>query len=309
MISYLEHKEIDKKKWDETIALCGNVYAYSWYLDIVHPQWDALVLDDYQSLMPLTGGRKYGVNYLYQPYFVQQLGIFSSQSSTKELTGQFLQAIPKKFRFAEIRLNESNKLDNDSQGVEYHRNVLLDMNMGYDEIYSNYHKNTKRNLARATANRLQVVDTVIPSHVVALFRGNRGATLDKWGDAEYNLMTELATTATQKGNAFTVGVAEKSVSELLSAAIFVQANNRVTFLFSGLTQQGREKQAMTFLLDQTIRKLSNSPTTFDFEGSDDENLARFYLGFGGNEVHYPSYRFNRMTLLGNALLKVWKKRK
>ena len=46
---------------------------------------------------------------------------------------------------------------------------------------------------------------------------------------------------------------------------------------------------MTFLLDQVIREFSNRPLTLDFEGSDDENLARYYLGFGAREQKYPSY--------------------
>ena len=63
MIQYLIHNQINQTKWDATIAECGNIYAYSWYLDIVHPGWDALVEDDYQSVMPLTGGKKFGVDY------------------------------------------------------------------------------------------------------------------------------------------------------------------------------------------------------------------------------------------------------
>ena len=46
MIQYLEHNQIDKKKWDATVEECGNIYAYSWYLDIVHPGWEALVEED-----------------------------------------------------------------------------------------------------------------------------------------------------------------------------------------------------------------------------------------------------------------------
>ena len=126
MIQYLQHNQIDKAKWDATMAKCGNIYAYSWYLDVVHPNWEALVEDDYQSVMPLTGGKKFGVNYLFQPYFVQQLGVFSKAPMTPEKTEEFLNAIPKKYRFAEIRLNESNTFNEGFQGIEYHRNVLLD---------------------------------------------------------------------------------------------------------------------------------------------------------------------------------------
>lgn len=309
MIQYLQHHQIDKAKWDATMAKCGNIYAYSWYLDVVHPDWKALVEDDYQAVMPLTGGKKFGVQYLYQPYFVQQLGIFSKQSLSPEKMTEFLNAIPKKFRFCEIRMNEGNVFEENIQGVDYHRNALLDLNRSYEEIHANYHQNTKRNLAKAEANNLQIINSVIPFHVVALFRDNRGALLDKWGDAEYKVMTRLATVAQKRDHAFIFGVTEKGVGELLSAAIFMKANNRITFLFSGLKQEGKDKQAMTYLLDYVIQKYANQPLVFDFEGSDDDNLARFYLGFGGEEVKYPSYTFNKLSPIGKGLLTAWKKRK
>lgn len=308
MINYLEHNSIDKAKWDALIAECGNIYAFSWYLDIVHPGWEALVEDDYQSVMPLTGGKKFGVNYLFQPYFVQQLGVFSKSPMTAEMTEAFLKAIPSKYRFAEIRLNEGNAFAEDIQGVEYHRNVLLNLNQEYNAIRSNYHQNTKRNLAKAESNNLQLVETVIPYHVVALFRDNRGALLDKWGDAEYNVLTHLAKVAQKRNAAFMLGVSEKGVGQLICAAIFMKTKDRITFLFSGLTEEGKQRQAMTYLLDQVMQKHSCQPITFDFEGSDDDNLARFYLGFGGKETKYPSYCFNRLSPIGKALLKLWKKR-
>ena len=118
MIQYLQHNQINLKKWDTTIAECGNIYAYSWYLDIVHPGWDALVEDDYQSVMPLTGGKKFGVNYLFQPYFAQQLGVFSKQPLSPEKTETFLKAIPSKYRFVEIRLNESNVFRDGLESIE-----------------------------------------------------------------------------------------------------------------------------------------------------------------------------------------------
>ena len=309
MIHYLEHKNIDQKKWDAVITECGNIYAYSWYLDIVHPGWEALVEEDYQSVMPLTGGKKFGVNYLFQPYFVQQLGVFSKSPITPETTQAFLEAIPSKYRFAEIRLNEGNTFNGNLQGIEYHRNVLLDLNQGYEAIRANYHQNTKRNLAKAEGNNLQLVTTVIPYHVVALFTDNRGALLDKWGDAEYARLTALTKVAVDKKHAFILGVTEKGVGQLICAAIFMKTQDRITFLFSGLTEEGKQRQAMTYLLDQVIQKYANQPITFDFEGSDDENLARFYLGFGGSEVKYPSYTFNRLSPLGKFLLKIWKRKK
>ncbi len=308
MIQYLANSEIDKTKWDATVAECGNIYARSWYLDIVHPGWEALVEDDYQSVMPLAGGKKFGVNYLFQPYFVQQLGVFSKTHPAQGKTQAFLEAIPKKYRFAEIRLNESNALSDVCEGIVYHRNVLLDLSQGYETIRANYHQNTRRNLAKAESSNLQIVDTVIPYHVVALFTDNRGALLDKWGDAEYARLICLAQTAVNRESAFILGVSEKGVGQLICAAIFMKTADRITFLFSGLTEEGKQRQAMTYLLDHVLQKHAGQPITFDFEGSDDDNLARFYLGFGGKEVQYPSFAFNRLSPFGKLLLKLWKRR-
>ena len=104
--------------------------------------------------------------------------------------------------------------------------------------------------------------------------------------------------------AFILGVNEIGDGELLCAALFLKTNGRITFLFSGLNEKGKEKQAMTYMLDQVIQKYAGQQMVFDFEGSDDENLARFYLGFGGN-----SYQFNRLSAIEKRALKIWKKHK
>ena len=155
MIHHIEHKAIDRAKWDTLISDSGLVYAQSWYLDIVHLEWSAMVLGDYEAVMPITGGKKFGVNYLFQPFFVQQLGVFSSQEITAEVLQDFLNAIPQKYRFAEIRLNEGNVFEKPLQGIDFHRNIVLDLNKDYDTIRANYHTNTKRNLSKAESHDLR----------------------------------------------------------------------------------------------------------------------------------------------------------
>ena len=59
MINYLTNEQIDKSRWDDCVAhaVNGNVYAFSWYLDIVHPGWEALVemIDgNYVTIMPIS---------------------------------------------------------------------------------------------------------------------------------------------------------------------------------------------------------------------------------------------------------------
>ena len=72
MIKFVTHNEIDKRRWDECIAnaINGNIYVWSWYLDIIHPRWDALIDGDYERVMPIAGKQKIGISYLFQPFFV-----------------------------------------------------------------------------------------------------------------------------------------------------------------------------------------------------------------------------------------------
>src|SRR5260221_2550380 len=98
-IQYITHNAIDKKKWDACIENSPNglVYAYSFYLDYMAKHWDALVLDDYKTVMPLTWNKKYGIHYLYQPPFVALSGVFGQHPDDTIVTN-FINAIPAKFR-------------------------------------------------------------------------------------------------------------------------------------------------------------------------------------------------------------------
>ena len=296
MIQYLTHDQIDKSRWDACVAQAvnGNVYAWSWYLDVVHPGWEALVEvkdGNYLTIMPITRKKKYGINYLCQPFFVQQLGIFSVESIPQEKLLAFLKAIPNRYRLVEIRLNEQNALPASCKGVEQHCNFLLDLNNNYELLSSQYHENTKRNLKKSLNNGLRLVKDVPIQKVIDLFRLNRGVSVKHWGDEEYARLERLVQVALTSSNAFVYSIENTENKEIICGALFMKSHQRITFLFSGNNAEGKESHAMTFLIDLVIREYAGQPLTFDFEGSDDEQLSRFYRGFGGEAVSYPGIRY------------------
>src|ERR1035437_183562 len=136
MFRYLRNREIDKKKWDECISnsINGLIYAQSWYLDIVVPRWDALIKNDYETLMPLPVKQKYGIPYLIQPKHVQQLGIFSMSTISEELVTNFLKQIPRKFMWRDFNLNSRNPASHLGMSVRY--NYELPLKNNYTEIRS-----------------------------------------------------------------------------------------------------------------------------------------------------------------------------
>lgn len=309
MIRFLGHSEIDKLKWDSCIknAFNGNLYAWSWYLDIVHPEWNALVENDYERVFPLTGKRKFGLSYLFQPFFAQQLGVYSRTILNQEIVLNFMEAIPKNYRFAEIRLNTHNKLEKTTLGVSRHKNHELDLINSYEKTYKNYSTNTKRNLKRAEQHNLQLAKNVRPEEVIKLFRENRGRTISHWNDLEYNRLKHLTYTGIYRGQAFVYGVYSKP-NELCAGAIFMRSHGKLVFLFSGANPEAKDNHALSFLIDEVIQAYSQKQLVFDFEGSDQDGLARYYKGFGSKKTYYPGIKLNRLPFLGRLALRLVKRK-
>lgn len=295
MIKLLKHNKIDKKRWDDCIksSFNGNVYALSWYLDIVHPEWDALVENDYERVMPLTYSKKFGMSYMFQPFFVQQLGVFSISQLSQDDVENFINAIPQQYRLIKYRLNSYNKVDYESENIVSHRNVELDLIYDYQTLYNNYNNNTKRNLAKAESAGLSINNDVNPEVIVNLFKDNKGKNVKHWKDKEYERLLELIHTAISHECCFTVGVNDMD-NKTIAGAVFMHSHDRIIFLFSGSDEKHKDKHALTLLLDNIIREFSEMQYTLDFEGSDNDGLARFYKGFGGAEVFYPEIKRNNL---------------
>lgn len=308
MIKFLTHNKIDKQRWDECIgkAFNGNTYAWSWYLDIAHPQWEALVENDYERVMPLTGKKKFGISYLFQPFFIQQLGIFSKSTLSQNNIDDFIISIPKKYSLTEYRLNSYNKVDFSSDIIRRHRNIELDLIYNYQHLYNNYNSNTKRNLAKAESADLNIVNDINPETIINLFRNNKGKKIKHWSDKEYGRLRELIDTAISRGYCFTAGISDLN-NDIIAGAVFMYSHDRIIFLFSGSDERHKDKHALTLLLDNVIKEFSETQYTLDFEGSDNDGLARFYKGFGGKEVFYPEIKYNNLKGIFRLAYKLMRK--
>ena len=60
MLRHIKHADIDKVKWDSVTLNSANglIYNLSSYLDVVAPNWEALILGDYKAIMPLPVKKK-----------------------------------------------------------------------------------------------------------------------------------------------------------------------------------------------------------------------------------------------------------
>ncbi|MBU3928245.1 MAG: hypothetical protein KKB74_10605 [Bacteroidetes bacterium] len=304
-IRYLKNEEINKKKWDACIthAFNGNTYAYSWYLDIIHPNWSALVEEEYVRVMPLPVKQKYGVTYCYQPYFAQQLGVFSVSVLTPDIVTGFISKIPDFIKVIDMNLNSFSNPDSKKYTVDLSNNYMLDLIQEYPRLSAKYRSNTKRNLKTAEKSKLTLMKGVGHEEIITLFRNHRGRGMTKWRDEHYQTLSRLMYTAIYQGQGVTYGVYSER-NELISGAFFLNNKQKLVFLFSGTNAEGRSSSALTFLIDSVIKEYSPGKMILDFEGSNNVNLARFYAGFDAKLTHYYRLKLNRLSPVGNLLFKV-----
>ena len=198
---YIRHSEIEKDKWDECVTHSINhlPYCYSWYLDIVSPGWDALMLGNYDFIFPLTHRKKGGINYLYQPYFTQQLGLFAKMDFDEALLTIFLQSIPSKFKFIEINLNTNCLLNAKEKMITKRRTHHLNLFDSYENISRNFNENTRRNLKKAATEKFIVVQNGEPEKIIELFKNSTGAKTDL-KTSDYKMLAALMKKLIEKKN-------------------------------------------------------------------------------------------------------------
>ncbi|MCX6257821.1 MAG: GNAT family N-acetyltransferase [Bacteroidia bacterium] len=298
MIRHLRHKEIDKKKWDLCIrsSFNGNAYANSWYLDIMCPGWQALIEGDYMKVMPLTAGRKFGISYLYQPFFTQQLGVFSLSEPDSESVVEFLRAIPAEFRYVDINLNVNNKLEEAGFEIKMKDNYLLHLITPYNKISSSYSSNTRRNVRNAEESNITIKSGIQPEELLELYQREVGGRVTSLKKMHYRRLYALISYCLQEGYGEILG-AFLPGGKLCSAVFLVTSGTHCIYLLPCSDDKGKQTSAMFLLIDNFIRVHAGRNLVLDFEGSNIESIARFYAGFGASSCEYINVRINRLPIL------------
>lgn len=289
-IRHLQNKSIDYKLWDKCISESINqlTYAYTWYLDVVSPNWEALVSENYEFIMPLPIKRKYSLPYLVQPVLTQQLGIFSKQVVDENTVQLFINELPS-FSY-ELNLNEQNFL---SIGITW-PNYILNLDSQYPEINNKYSKNTKRNIDKAIKMNLKVQYNLSVDNFITFYYSVN----TKYKTAEQSFVKALIETGISKERMSLFGVVSSN-NELIAALCLLHSNKRITYLLPISNEEGKNSSAMFLLIDNLIQKNAERDLIFDFEGSRIEGIARFYKGFGAiNQPYYIIKRFRPEFLIG-----------
>ncbi|MGY0426687.1 MAG: hypothetical protein ACWIPI_07645, partial [Polaribacter sp.] len=256
--------------------------AFSWYLDIVADNWDVLLWNDYEAVMPIPWKQKYFLKYVSQPPFCQQLGIFSKEIISEELQEKMIKHIPRKFVKISLNFNSANFL---TRKTIKRKNYILEISTSFEENYKKFNNNRKRVLKK-TENSSIYTSEVTFDNLLLIVRKYYSHL--SYSDLDYRKLNTLTVNLKKEKKCFLVGVYNKR-HHLIGGVLFLKDTNRITYLFSVMTDEGKKLNGASFLIYFILKEFSNKGYILDFEGSMHVGIADFFKSFGAKIEPYYQY--------------------
>jgi hypothetical protein len=291
-IKYLRREAIDTQKWDRCIDASPNglIYSTSFLLDHIAPGWSALVYGDYEAVMPLTSGKKYGIRYLFQPPYMKQSGVTGSSVNTA-LVDAFLQAVPRKYKLIDIDVHESNQTEQFKDFCSSRVNMLLDLQSEYTVISEQYHRLARRMIRRAAEEGVSIDANAGVDECMAFYRQQYQAVL-RLPELTYQRITMLFREACSKNKG--VCLAARKDGNLIGVYLLLYDQRAVHSVLGGTSAEGKSLGAFYALTDEAVRRFAHTRRVFRFEGSDFPGIADFNSQFGPSLIHYNHIKINRL---------------
>jgi Acetyltransferase (GNAT) domain len=293
--------QIDSTQWDDFIAASPQriLYAYSWYLDTVSPDWKALIVvenDQWQAVMPLPCRKKWGMNVVQQPFFCQLLGVFTNSSvDYREASNLLLTELKTSFRYISTYSGRFAEHTIFPEGLKVTNatNLILPLHHPYSVLFQHYSHDRQTNLKRAQNSHWTAQKSTDVEPLIQLFTKNHADQIEGGvSENAYDLLRAVTALLAQKKALRLVYAVRESRIE--AGALFAIFNNRIIYLFNAASPTGRQGNARTWLLDRMIQEYAETDFVFDFESPKIPSIASFYQSFGAQPEVYSQLSFNNL---------------
>ncbi len=287
-IQLISSNKINREKWDKCVESSLNpfIYATSIYLDKMADNWDGIVGNNYEIVMPIPWRRKFGIKYCYSVPFIQQLGVFGKVLKQQDIN-DCLNLLIQSFKYGTYTFHSINHIkDSDAQN-----NYVLSLASNYNTIASFYSNKLKANL-RKSAKYLLLYSNATMNEAIKSFYETNAHKLPKYLLRDYYNFSKLCKLKDEENNLVIRKIT--SDNKVLAINLFLKDKFRIYNLMSCVLPEGRKISAGHLLLDSFIKEFSQTGMLLDFEGSNVPGVAHFYKNFGAINQPYPKIHFNRL---------------
>lgn len=297
MIKFLKNSEINFLRWDNCInnALNGNVFAYSWYLNILCDEWCGLILGNYAYVMPVIHKKIFNKNIVYSPALAPHLGIFSNNVITKNIVNQLINAIPNRYQYIEINLNKYNRFDNNTFIIKELKTYEIDLIPEYKRIKDKYSAQFQQELQTALQQKITIIKGLQPNELInfALKPGNQSfPNLAKHEIHQLRMIIAF-------GIRFNLGDiygAYDDKNNLCAACFFLKSKRKIYLMYNALNKNGKKSKALNLLIDKYIEVHAEKNLILNLENICGNYKLEFLLGIGALELKYLNIKNNNLPL-------------
>ena len=262
MYRYVPYSEIDKNKWNGTVhyATNGNIFGHYWYLKAVYKEWDGIVEDDYQSVLPVLPSAN---NSVYK--FTPELGPYSVKQLNKDRTSTMVELMKKYTSGHYFPIHSAVDLDYinflSSNTLPSQKLNLID---SYEAITDGYTSEVHTAFEKVKKEAVTFVSSVKPEIIVAQ------ANLT---NESKNIYLRIMYNAMHRGIGWSQGITDKKTGKYLALSFFVVSHNVIHEILY-LKHQPMEYRWL--LYDMALKNSAGKPTLFMTYHDDDAALA---IGF------------------------------
>jgi hypothetical protein len=293
-IEILRSEKINLEKWDQLVSQSSNglIYAKSNYLDFVSDHWDGLVINDYETIMPIPWRTKAGIKYAYTPAFTQQLGFIGAPLHLP--IERIIKRIYSTYRYGSILLNAGNGITAKITEASPKPNLLLNLQRPFEQIKLMFRKDHLQNAQKALNNGLIYTEIIPITKAISFYQSINGTKTPHIVGSNYLRLEKYCNIVLQfNQHCFTRAVMNDQ-GDLLSSALFLKDEKRIYNIMNATSEMGRTEKANHLLFYQVIQEFSEKELILDFEGSSIPGIKQFYEGFGCYEEVYYLWHFNKL---------------
>lgn len=287
-IRLVTRQDIDPQQWETCVneSTNGLVYANIDFLDLMTEQWCGIVIDHYRAIMPIPFRKKWGIRYVCQVPFIQQLGLIGTYR--KDELPECLNLMQNTFHYGSYAFNFLNAPDASMQA----KNYILDLKQDYQTIAKGYRNDHRRNLQWDKIKQLEYHKTEAAAETIQLYRELYHHKFLHVPEKSFEHLTRFA--ERRPGQVIIREARENGKRS--SAILALKDGKRLYTVVSATTERGKKTAANRFLLDRLIREFAGNDLLLDFEGSDLPGVAEFYEGFGAVLQPYSVAKWNHLPI-------------
>jgi hypothetical protein len=289
--SYLSSSEIIKG--------ADRISQLPWYIEIVSKNNLVIQTESYFFILPVKSFLT--IDQIIIPPFIQRIDPITKSDSRNhvELPSELIDHFPCGM------LSFSNRIQNIPScfNEQVRTNYFLNLDRAYEDIHKNYNNGHKLNLKHTLRQDIRVSESTDIETFTNHYQKHSHPDIPV-RFKEKKLISQLISECIRNSSG-KIYIATNPNNHMLATAFITLYNNRMVYLLSSSSPEGKKEYAMYAIIDHIIKSHSNSNWILDFEGSMIPGIAYFMKGFGAEEESYYVYEWNEHWI---CKFKKWIKR-